>query len=418
MMWGVYLVVLNCLVPSIVAHVCLNTTQYSACSSNIACGCLILADGTNDGICSYLYTACSELNACALNNRMCLESDHTCVQHPRCGNKPLCFPTSMSTQAFCPPISSTTIDPSLPHDGICAQTKWKRDGIIVATDVDGSDSNEVRPSAIFVDESDAIYVADHANKRIVKWETGATKGQVVAGGHGDGNANDQFTDVRSIVVDKNGTMFICDRGNRRVQQWVKSANQASTVLDDILCFGLALDNEGSLYISDGAHDRVIKWPSNETVAGGHSVGFDLNQLNDPRQIFVDRHKSVYVVDGYNYRIVKWPSGAQEGIVVAGGNGEGVGKSQLSYPNGVVTDDSGTVYVLDYGNDRVTRWFPNAPSGILILGRPGFNDPDDTSVIYRSIDMTMDRHGNLYVVDIMNERILKFLIDKSACIQSN
>ncbi|CAF4025460.1 unnamed protein product [Rotaria sordida] len=96
----------------------------------------------------------------------------------------------------------------------------------------------------------------------------------------------------------------------------------------------------------------------------------------------------------------------------GGNEQGPAKNQLIAPQSVVVDDSGTVYVLDYGNDRVTRWSEGSTSGNSILGRPGWGD--DTSYISRANDLVFDRHGNLYVVDNMNVRILKFTITNSAC----
>ncbi|CAF4351648.1 unnamed protein product, partial [Rotaria sordida] len=40
------------------------------------------------------------------------------------------------------------------------------------------------PHGMFVDYDDAIYIADGANQRVVKWIPGATTGQVVTGGNG------------------------------------------------------------------------------------------------------------------------------------------------------------------------------------------------------------------------------------------
>ncbi|CAF1481173.1 unnamed protein product [Rotaria sp. Silwood1] len=338
----------------------------------------------------------------------------------------------MATETVCPLILTTTSNccelvkyvydvnisyfldnPSLPHDGICAKSKWNHEGVIVVGGDYGSNLKQLKaPHGMFVDDNDAIYVADGANQRVVKWEPGATVCQVVAGGNGKGNNSNQFEFVTKVVVDKNGTMFICDTYNHRVQRWFKDANHGETIVDDILCYGLAMDNEGSLYISDQAEDSVVKWPGKEIVAGGNGKGFGLNQLNDPNHLFVDRDKSVYVANNFNYRVVKWLAGTKEGIIVAGGNEEGSAKNQLSTPQSVVVDDSGTVYVLDYGNDRVTRWFEGSTWGNIILGRPGWGD--DASYISCANDLVLDRHGNLYVVDNMNARILKFTIDKSGC----
>ena len=45
---------------------------------------------------------------------------------------------------------------------------------------------------MFIDDDQTIYVAEWGNHRIVEWKSGATNGQVVAGGNGQGNRNDQL----------------------------------------------------------------------------------------------------------------------------------------------------------------------------------------------------------------------------------
>ena len=55
-----------------------------------------------------------------------------------------------------------------------------------------------------------------------------------------------------------------------------------------------------------------------TVAGGNERGSGLNQLDDPKWIFVDQQQTVYVSDSRNDRVVNWLKGATEDIVVAGG----------------------------------------------------------------------------------------------------
>ncbi|CAF4442375.1 unnamed protein product [Rotaria sp. Silwood2] len=77
-------------------------------------------------------------------------------------------------------------------------------------------------------------------------------------------------------------------------------------------------------------------PNGTTVAGGHDVGEELNQLNRPHGLYVDENQTVYVADLGNHRIVAWPAGATSGQVVAGGNGPGnqsFKSSGLFYPCG-------------------------------------------------------------------------------------
>ncbi|CAF4914259.1 unnamed protein product [Rotaria socialis] len=106
------------------------------------------------------------------------------------------------------------------------------------------------------------------------------------------------------------------------------------------------------------------------VAGGNGSGNRLDQLSNPRYIFVDRDHSVYVSEYRNDRVMKWIEGAQQGIIVAGGPGKGNGLTQLSCPYGVVAEQLGTVYVADLENHRIVRWSKGATQGRVIVSEKG------------------------------------------------
>ncbi|CAF3903548.1 unnamed protein product [Rotaria sp. Silwood1] len=299
-----------------------------------------------------------------------------------------------------------------PGDGICTSATWDQNGVTVAGgNKDGSALNQLDyPKGLFLD-GDAMYIADNHNCRVVKWMLGAAVGQVVASVKKPDNDNYLFDFVTSVVVDKNGIIFICDEANERVERWVKNVDHGEIIIANISCWGLALDNEGSLYVS--AFDRVLKWPGNEVVAGGNGQGSALNQLYAPRHLFVDQEKSIFVADYINTRVVKWSIGAKEGIVVAGGKEQPDGANQLSFAHSVVVDQMGTVYTVDYGNHRVMRWFNGSKSGNYIIG--GREAGNGTTELSMPSDLKFDRHGNLYVLDTWNQRVQMFAIDKSSCI---
>lgn len=48
------------------------------------------------------------------------------------------------------------------------------------------------PFGIFVDNNESIYAGDFVNHRIVKWNRGASEGQIVAGGNRGGSRSDQL----------------------------------------------------------------------------------------------------------------------------------------------------------------------------------------------------------------------------------
>ncbi|CAF5076559.1 unnamed protein product, partial [Rotaria sp. Silwood1] len=229
---------------------------------------------------------------------------------------------------------------------------------------------------LYVDDDQTIYVAEWSNHRIVEWKRGATSGQVVAGGNEQGSGDHQLSYPEDVIIDKErDSLIICDASNRRVVRWPRrNGTSGETIISNISCVGLTMDENGSLYVTDVGKNEVRRYRRGESqgtvVAGGNGSGNRLDQLSYPRYVFVDRDHSVYVSEWRNHRVMKWVEGAKQGIVVAGGQGEGNGLTQLSYPNGVVVDQLGTVYVADGWNHRIMRWPNGAKQGSVIVGGNG------------------------------------------------
>ncbi|CAF4296799.1 unnamed protein product [Rotaria sordida] len=176
---------------------------------------------------------------------------------------------------------------------------------------------------------------------------GDTNGQVVAGGNRQGNRLDQLYWPSDVLIDKEtDSLIICDRENRRVVRWSRRSGttQGEILIDNIRCWGFAMDGQRYLYISDTDEHEVRRYQIGDKngtlVAGGNGKGVGLNQLNCPYYIFVDQQQTVYVSDWNNHRVMKWNKGAKEGIIVAGGQGQGNALTQLSCPQGLFVDTLG------------------------------------------------------------------------------
>lgn len=182
------------------------------------------------------------------------------------------------------------------------------------------------------------------------------------------------------------------------------------IISNIYCFGLAIDDEGALYVSDHDKYEVRRYGRRDgrngmIVAGGNGSGDALNQFNGARNIFVDDDHSIYLSDRDNHRVMKWMRGAREGVVVAGGRGEGNGLGQLSWPSGIFVDPIGSVYVADQFNHRVMRWRKGAREGEVIVG--GDNPGSQSNQLSSPKSISIDDQGHLYVVDRDNHRIPRF-----------
>jgi sugar lactone lactonase YvrE len=268
-----------------------------------------------------------------------------------------------------------------------------------------------RPLDIYVDADLTVYVADWLNHRIMEWKSGANTGGIVAGGNGEGRRADQLDIPTAITIDKKSNCFIiADRGNMCIARWpYHNGTSGETIISNVDCWGLAMDNDGYLYVSDQNKHEVKRWRIGDNrgviVAGGNRRGSRLNQLDCPTYIFVDESHSVYVSDSNNHRVMKWVKNAKEGIIVAGGQGQGSSLTQLSNPEGVVVDQLGTIYVADHYNHRVMRWIKGASRGSIIIG--GNRKGPQMNQLYHPTGLSFDKQGNLYVADTNNHRVQKF-----------
>ncbi|CAF4721632.1 unnamed protein product, partial [Rotaria socialis] len=80
----------------------------------------------------------------------------------------------------------------------------------------------------------------------MEWKNGnTTNGQIVAGGKGAGNGLHQLNGPTDVLIDKDtDSLIICDLGNRRVVRWPRRSGtaQGEVLIDNIKCFGVAMDN--------------------------------------------------------------------------------------------------------------------------------------------------------------------------------
>ncbi|CAF4081151.1 unnamed protein product, partial [Adineta steineri] len=329
--------------------------------------------------------------------------------------------TSSATTATSSSSSSTTIttgEQLIPSVIIDKNTKWKKDAVTVAGgNGDGSELNQLnQPWGIHVDSDDhSIYIADTGNHRIVRWEFGANKGETVAGGNGQGSAVDQLNYPNDVVLDKEKKyLIICDYKNTRVIKWsLQNSQDRQVLIPGIYCFGLAMNNNGDLYTSDWGAWQVTRWQQGyeegKVVAGGNGKGSQLNQLDEPKYIFVDKDHSVYIADYMNNRVTKWMENANEGSLVAPGQVSNENPDTMVHPRGVVVDHEGNIYVSSESSHQIIRWSAGAAEGMSVIGEK--QSGSEPTQLQDPHDLSFDQQGNLYVVDRNNHRIQKFAIDR-------
>ncbi|CAF3921890.1 unnamed protein product [Adineta steineri] len=297
-------------------------------------------------------------------------------------------------------------------------TKWKQNAITVAgRPTFGDQSNELfGPLGIRVDDDNhCIYIADTVNHRIIRWEFGADTGEIVQRKNQPGNPENILNKPTDVILDKEKKyLIICNCANRQVMRWsLYSGNQVDPVMIRVIpCWGLAMDNNGDLYVSEWDKHQVRRFYEGDrqgtVVAGGNGQGNQFNQLNQPHYIFVDKDHSVYIADYINNRVMKWKKNAIQGTLIAPRQVSDKNPNSLVQPIGVIVDHMGNIYVSNARTHEITRWSPGKIEAITIVGEKGSGSGPTQLISPQSL--SFDRQGNLYVVDRNNHRIQKFAID--------
>ncbi|CAF5044014.1 unnamed protein product, partial [Rotaria sp. Silwood1] len=146
--------------------------------------------------------------------------------------------------------------------------RWQQNGITVAGgNQQGNRINQLsNPYGLYVDNDQTIYVADTKNHRITEWKWNATSGQVVAGGNGQGSEDHQLNNPTDVIIDKErDCLIICDRWNERVVRWPRrNGTSGETIISNIDCLGLTMDENGSLYVVDDVKNEVRRYRRGES----------------------------------------------------------------------------------------------------------------------------------------------------------
>lgn len=227
----------------------------------------------------------------------------------------------------------------------------------------------------------------------------------------------------------------------------------------IMPHGLTVDQHNNIWVTDVGLHQVFKF-SNEgkllmklgeaKVSGNDSLHFD-----KPTDVAVANDGSFYVSDGYgNSRIIKFSA---DGKYLFEWGRAGSGESKFDIPHGITLDGSGNVYVADRGHERIQvfdstgkflkQWKEESFGEICSVAFDAENKTivavddarylklmhlgsdvmvfDSTGIVRNRFgrsenydggkcwyhDVAADNDGNIYVGDILGNRLQKFKKDK-------
>ncbi|MBW7474827.1 cadherin-like beta sandwich domain-containing protein [Paenibacillus oenotherae] len=306
-------------------------------------------------------------------------------------------------------------------------------------------------SAVAVDGSGNLYIADTGNNKIRKVLTNgsiitvAGSGGYDYSGDGDLATSAQLRSPSGVAVDVEGNLYIADKYNNRIRK-VDTSGIISTIAgtggndysgDGGLAVaaqlsspgGVAVDSEGNLYIADTSNHRIRKVDADgiiTTVAGSDDSGFSGDggsaitaRLYYPDAVAADSHGNLYIADTYNNRIRKVDTSGimstvagSSGVDGYSGDGGPAVSAQLNEPEGVTVDGSGNLYIADTDNNRIRKVNPNGNITTLVgtgaANYSGDGGPGMLAEIDSPSGLVVDSSGNLYIADKYNYAIRKQL----------
>ena len=250
-----------------------------------------------------------------------------------------------------------------------------------------------------------------------------------------------------ITLDKQGNLYIWDTQSSKIRK-VNTAGifttiagngtpgytgdggpaTAASLFASSSISGLAVDDAGNLYISDGENHVIRKVNTSgiiSTYAGSGVEGFlgdggpaTKAQLNFPAGIALDSAGNLFIADSSNSRVRKvTPAGiistyAGNGNVVYSGDGVAATTTAVDRPEGVTVDSNGNLYISETSDSRIRRV---DTAGIITTiagqtkktsGFSGDGGPATAATLAGPIGMVVDHSGNLYFADNSNSRIRK------------
>jgi hypothetical protein len=309
------------------------------------------------------------------------------------------------------------------------------------TDGTGTNARFLNPTAVAVDASGNIYVADGGDHTIRKISAGGSV-TTLAGSSGQAGSNDGtgsgalFLYPYAVAVDASGNVYVADSGNNNIRK-VTAGGSVSTLAGAAgfagstdgtgtaalfnMPQGITVDSTGNVYVADTNNSTIRKITAAgvvSTLAGvpGQTGGADGTggsaRFSNPFGLAVDTAGNIYVADYDNSTIRKMTStGTVSTLAGSAGtsgsvNGQG-SAARFNNPGAVAVDGMGNVYVIDTSNQTVRVITPGGTVSTL-AGTPGIGGRADGTGAAASFfypgGIASTAAGTVYVADTGNHSV--------------
>ena len=300
-------------------------------------------------------------------------------------------------------------------------TEWVCENFFGETGVEGDDLFHLRWAlAVYIDESDLIFIADGNNGRVLKCTDTGDCGVFVDASAG--GSDYQLTFLHGIAGDSFGNIYVSDKDNHRVQVYGSSGVHLKTYgifgepyqVDKLRLnqpHGVAIGPDGSILVNEHSGHRLIKmdaegnqlWAVGQAgVYGdddGHFGQFWTGMEGSPA---VDSNHRIYVSDSPNNRIKIYD---RDGELLDTFGSWGQGNTEFVGPATIaISPVNGDIYIADSGNHRI-QVFNKDLVYIATIGVTNQSGDDDQH-FNNPMGLAVDDGGAIYVGDTENFRVQK------------
>lgn len=308
-------------------------------------------------------------------------------------------------------------------------------GIEGSIDGVGIEASFKAPIGLAIDSQDNIFVTDTYNHKIRKITPSGVVTTIAGStqGFADGiTTSAKFNYPYGIAIDSDDNLYITDSGNSNIRK-ITSTGIVSTIAGSTQGFadgigtnakfyaptGIVITKNNTLYVVDQKNNRIRKiTPSGEvSTFSGSTQGYQDGDRKTakyywPAGITIDAQENLYISDTYNNKIRKISTNGNVSSI-AGSTADyanGVGTTaQFYYPLGLTIDTQNVLYIADYNNDKIRKIDTEGNASTVAGSTRGYLEGTGSSSKYnRPFGLVIDSLGNLLIADTANNRIRKII----------
>ena len=240
----------------------------------------------------------------------------------------------------------------------------------------GGSNSEVKPrwqlivpNGIAVDSKGKVYIADSKVRAIFIVDTESGKCEMIKNG-----SEAHFQWPTGLAIDDSDRLFSADSGMHRVAVFGPDRKMEGVITQGLVApSGLAIDNENRyLYVADPELDKVLVFDADPPYKKIRAIGTTgqahkltaQGDFSKPVGVAVDKDGSLYVTDTWNNRVEIFDA---EGKFIRAWGKAGDGVGYFARPKGIALDSDGHVWVADGMQERVQVFTPEGRALIWMGG---------------------------------------------------